>query len=95
MYLLGEYSNALIRVREVEIKEVNIIDLIEQIIFRPVAANETIEYGLSALFKLYDKFSNDLKERILKMIKSFESHSDLEVQKRACEYTKLLDQNWR
>ena len=31
----------------------------------------------------------------MKMIKSFESHSDLEVQKRACEYVKLLDQSWR
>lgn len=29
------------------------------------------------------------------MIKAFESHSDLEVQKRACEYVKLLDQSWR
>ena len=85
----------LTRVREVEIKEVSVIDLIEQIIFRPVTANETIEYGLSALFKLYDKFANEHKERILKMIKSFESHSDLEVQKRACEYSKLLDQSWR
>ena len=95
MCLLGEYSNVLTRVREVEIKEVSVIDLIEQIIFRPVTANETIEYGLSALFKLYDKFANEHKERILKMIKSFESHSDLEVQKRACEYSKLLDQSWR
>jgi hypothetical protein len=44
---------------------------------------------------LYDKFGGELKERILKMIKAFESHSDLEVQKRACEYVKLLDQSWR
>jgi hypothetical protein len=28
------------------------------------------------------------------MIKSFEAHSDMEVQKRACEYTKLLEKGW-
>ena len=28
------------------------------------------------------------------MIKSFEAHSDLEVQKRACEYVKLMEKNW-
>ena len=28
------------------------------------------------------------------MIRSFEAHSDLEVQKRACEYSKLLERNW-
>lgn len=95
MYLIGELSAALLRVREVEIRENNIIDLIEQILFRMGAASETIEYGLSALFKLHDKFGAELRERIVKMIKSFESHSDLEVQKRACEYVKLLDQSWR
>ena len=82
------------RVSQVEVREVNIIDLIEQVIFRPGTANETIEYGLSSLFKLYDKFPS-LKERILKMIRSFENHADLEVQKRACEYARLLDQSWK
>lgn len=93
MYLLGELAGVLMRVSQVEVREVNIIDLIEQIVFRPGVANETIEYGLTSLFKLYDKFS--LKDRILKMIRSFESHADLEVQKRACEYARLLDQSWR
>jgi len=56
MYLLGEFSNVLTQVRQVEVQNVNIIDLIEQIVFRPGVASETIEYGLSSLFKLYDKF---------------------------------------
>ena len=95
MYLIGELSRVLLQVREVQIKEVNILDLIEQILFRPTVATETIEYGLSSLFKLFDKFSPQLRERIFKMIKSFENHSDLEVQKRACEYVKLLDSSWQ
>jgi hypothetical protein len=28
------------------------------------------------------------------MIRHFETHSDLEVQKRACEYMKLLENSW-
>lgn len=73
MYLLGELSSALLRLTQVEVQEVNIIDLIEQVIFRPGVTTETIEYGLTSLFKLYDKFS--LKKRVLDMIRSFESHS--------------------
>lgn len=66
--------------------------MIESIIFKVGIVNDTISYGLSCLLKLYEKFSN--KERIQKMIRSFEAHSDLEVQKRACEYAKLLEKNW-
>jgi hypothetical protein len=38
MYLLGEFAGVLIQVRQVEVKEVNIVDLIEQIMFRPGVA---------------------------------------------------------
>lgn len=76
MYLLGELSSVLLRLPQVEVREVNIIDLIEQIIYQTTVTNETIEYGLSALFKLYDRYPS-LQERILKIIKSFESHSEL------------------
>jgi hypothetical protein len=58
MYLLGEFGLVLTRVKQIEVKDTNVVDLIEQIIFRPGAANETIEYGLSALFKIFDKFPN-------------------------------------
>lgn len=94
MYLLGELSSVLLRLPQVEVREVNIIDLIEQIIYQTTVTNETIEYGLSALFKLYDRYPS-LQERILKIIKSFESHSELEVQKRACEYVRLLSPAWQ
>ena len=88
LYLIGELSHILFRVREVEITEQHVLDLIESIIFKVSINNDTISYGLSCLLKLYERFSN--KERITKMVRSFEAHSDLEVQKRACEYAKLL-----
>ena len=54
--------------------------------FRVGAAFDTITYGLSALLKLFEKFGRQGGEgnRIKKIIKSFETHNDLEVQKRAC-----------
>ena len=30
----------------------------------------------------------------MKIVRSFENHADLEVQKRACEYAKLFDSVW-
>ena len=88
LFLIGELSHILFKLQGTSIKEENVLDLIESIIFRVGIHNDTISYGLSCLLKLYEKFST--KDRISKMIKSFEAHSDLEVQKRACEYAKLL-----
>lgn len=80
------------RINEIEISETNILDLVEQLLFRAGVLNDTVSYGLSCLLKLYEKFGD--KTRIVKMIKSFEAHSDLEVQKRACEYGKLFESQW-
>lgn len=52
------------------------MDLIESVLFRIGVSFDTIAYGLSALLKLYDKFPSE-KAKISKMIKSFETHSDL------------------
>ena len=92
LFLIGELSNILFRLRGVSINQEHILDLIESVIFKHGINNDTISYGLSCLLKLYEKFSD--KGRIDKMIRSFEAHSDLQVQKRACEYTKLLEKNW-
>lgn len=92
LYLIGELVEILFRVKGVSITEQNVLDLIENIIFKVGIANDTISYGLSTLLKLYEKFTN--KERIVKMVRSFETHSDMEVQKRACEYAKLLENSW-
>jgi AP-1 complex subunit gamma-1 len=88
LFLIGELSHILFKIKGVSINEQNVLDLIESIVFKAGILNDTISYGLSCLLKLYEKLSN--KERVSKMIRSFEAHSDLEVQKRACEYTKLL-----
>ena len=75
LFLVGELSNILFRIREIDVNEQHVLDLIESIVFKAGIKNDTISYGLSSLLKLYEKFSN--KERINKMIRSFEAHSDL------------------
>ena len=75
LFLIGELSHILFKIKGVSINEQNILDLIESIIFKAGILNDTISYGLSCLLKLYEKLSN--KERISKMIRSFEAHSDL------------------
>ena len=66
----------LLRNKTLSLTETVILDLIETIIFRIGAAFDTITYALSALLKLHDKFPSE-KVRISRMIKSFETHSDL------------------
>lgn len=48
----------------------------ESVIFRVGVSFDTITYALSALLKLYEKFSSE-RQRIQKIMKSFETHSDL------------------
>lgn len=76
LYLLGELAQILPRIEEIEITEDNILDLIEQIIFRPTVEYDTISYGLSALMKLHDKFV-PYQSKIINILKHFESHCDL------------------
>lgn len=76
MYLLGEFGHLLTKIDHLRVTRAHIINLIETIIFKPSVADETISYGLSSLFKLYDKF-RDQSERIGKIMKTFESHSNL------------------
>lgn len=75
LFLIGELVDILFRIKGISITEQNVLDLIENIIFKVGIANDTIAYGLSTLLKLYEKFSS--RDRIVKMIRSFETHSDL------------------
>jgi hypothetical protein len=76
----------------VTITEDNLLSLVEKMILRVGADSDTIAYGLSSLFKLSEKTRD--RKRIIGIIKSFEDNPSLEVQKRACEYVKLLDPEW-
>ncbi len=63
-------------------------------IFDRPKLNETIkEYGLTALIKLYTKFHSQ-KEVIEEIIRSQTTSTSLEVQKRACEYMKIIESTW-
>ncbi len=53
LFLMGELSPVLLRLKGVSVAEENILDLIESIIFKAGTANDTVSYGLSTLLKLY------------------------------------------
>ena len=78
--------------REVTITEDNIISLVENLILRPGVQDDIVSYGLSSLFKLADKVKD--RKRITNLIRSFDNSPSYEVQKRACEYSKLLEPEW-
>lgn len=92
LYLLGEFGQVLMNNREVAISEDHILSLVENLILRAGASDDIISYGLSCLFKLADKTKD--RRRITSLIKSFDNSPSYEVQKRACEYSKLLDPEW-
>ncbi len=67
--MLGEFAQVLLNNREVSVTEDNILSLIENCMLRVGASDDTISYGLSCLFKLYEKMKQ--KQRITSIIKSF------------------------
>lgn len=90
--MFGEFGQVLLGNREVTVTEDNLLSLVEKIVMRVGTDSDTVTYGLSCLFKLYEKVRD--RKRVRSVIGGFEDHPSLEVQKRACEYVKLLEQEW-
>ena len=59
----------MLKLKGVKITETNILDLIEIILFKVGINDDTISYGLTCLFKVYEKFFDI--DRIFKIIRSF------------------------
>ena len=85
-YCLGDFGALLIESKEIKITESDILKLLASLLHQ----SDTIkEYALTALIKLYSKFSTD-NLTIKKLIQSLVTSSSLEVSKRAQEYHILL-----
>ncbi|GJQ14766.1 hypothetical protein GpartN1_g6557.t1 [Galdieria partita] len=54
------------------------------------------EVVLSCLAKLYTRvmLSREIQERILNILRTYQTSLDLEVQQRACEYFQMMDERW-
>lgn len=92
LYLLGEFSKVLLNNSEVRVTEDDILNLVETIMLRVGVSDDTLGYGLNCLVKLFDKVND--KKRVINLIYNFRDNPSVEVQKRALEYSKLIEQEW-
>lgn len=69
------------------------MQLFERLFERSKLPDNIKEYGLTALIKLYAKYPSS-KNRIVDLIETQQTSSGMEVQKRACEYIKLVKSTW-
>lgn len=68
------------------------MNLVENILLRVGVSDDTLGYGLNCLVKLHDRINN--KNRVINLIHTFRDSPSVEVQKRALEYSKLVESEW-
>lgn len=100
LWCIGEYSTILISGSTtgpdntpITVTQEDIVDLFDKVLSRHNLSEQVKEYALTALIKLYTKFSFK-KDKIRELIDSQTTSPSLEVQQRACEYLQLLDQEF-
>ncbi|KAK9727772.1 clathrin associated protein complex large subunit [Basidiobolus ranarum] len=97
IWIIGEFGDLLVQggnfeeeelVREV--KESDVVTLMETILNSPYANQVIREYLMTALIKLTDRFKErEVQERIKNIIVTFSNSTETEVQQRANEYKNL------
>eukprot|EP00128_Syssomonas_multiformis_P014844 Colp12_sorted_trinity150504_noHs@24443 len=95
VWAIGEYGDLLVAgaVEEeepIEVTEVEVIDLLESVLRSPFSVKVTKEYAVTALIKLTTRFSTGI-ERIMNLIMQYQTSIDMELQKRAVEYTNIFN----
>eukprot|EP00123_Amoebidium_parasiticum_P012218 comp21200_c0_seq1/m.28801 comp21200_c0_seq1/g.28801 ORF comp21200_c0_seq1/g.28801 comp21200_c0_seq1/m.28801 type:complete len:832 (-) comp21200_c0_seq1:376-2871(-) len=94
-WCIGEYGDLLVggAVEEeepVEVSEVDVIDLLENILASNFCTQVTKEYVLMSLMKLTSRFRTGT-DRIRKIIGTYTTSVDVELQQRAVEFSSLFD----
>ena len=73
--------------------EDEVIEVIEDIIISIHTQDVVKEIGMTCLMKLYTKFKTQ-EVQISNLIESQTQSGSIELQQRACEYKRLIDNNW-
>eukprot|EP00828_Plagiopyla_frontata_P026162 TRINITY_DN3394_c0_g1_i1.p1 TRINITY_DN3394_c0_g1~~TRINITY_DN3394_c0_g1_i1.p1 ORF type:complete len:600 (-),score=107.60 TRINITY_DN3394_c0_g1_i1:89-1888(-) len=92
-WCLGELGEQLLNSEE-PILESSILNLIEKILLSQFCSQISIEYGLTALLKLWKKFPLH-QTKIQELIQTFQNNPSIEVQQRVIEYEEILNEEWR
>lgn len=99
LWLLGEFGHILIRAGNYtaedgtaqEVSEEAVVTIIENLLKSAYASDVVQEYGVNALVKLSTRINDsNQKERVRRILESYASSLNVEVQQRSAEYTKLF-----
>ncbi|KAL6863201.1 clathrin associated protein complex large subunit [Amphichorda felina] len=97
-WCIGEYADALLRGGQYEeeelvkeVKESDIVDLFTLILNSSYANQVSTEYIITALMKLTTRFNDSSQiERVRRLLQTYQTSLDVEVQQRAVEYSNLF-----
>jgi AP-1 complex subunit gamma-1 len=97
-WCIGEFADALLRGGQYEeeelvkeVKESEIVDLFVLILNSSYASQVTTEYIVTALMKLTTRFRDSSQvERVQRLLQTYQTSLDVEVQQRAVEYGNLF-----
>eukprot|EP01116_Phalansterium_solitarium_P022013 TRINITY_DN7106_c0_g1_i1.p1 TRINITY_DN7106_c0_g1~~TRINITY_DN7106_c0_g1_i1.p1 ORF type:complete len:812 (+),score=368.44 TRINITY_DN7106_c0_g1_i1:73-2508(+) len=91
VWTIGEFGDLLVAPgseQEIVVTEKDTIDTLERILKN--SSPITKEYVVTALFKLTARFSSEHTGRLQALIEKQQGSIDVELQQRACEYTRLF-----
>jgi len=97
VWCIGEFGDLLVANKSnqdpeaIVVSESDVIDLLEKLIKLAPTTAVTREYILTALMKLTTRLSAGSSQRLKELISGHKTNINLEMQQRACEYTKLFD----
>lgn len=103
-WIVGEFGEMLVNGQakgpdgeKVIIPETEIIETYELVLDEHDRKGERsdviISWALTALSKLTIRLSS-VQPRVKEILKSYSDHANVEIQQRACEYLKILDDQW-
>lgn len=98
VWVMGEYSDVLLEMGRITVDGVThdvspeaVVDLLASLLDSVYATENTREYVLTTLAKLHTRMHDKVQQaRIVSILQHYEKSIDVEVQKRALEYTALL-----
>jgi len=91
-WCIGEFGDLLISGgtgQEIVVSEKDVLELIERVLKSPTTTTVTKEYLLTSLMKLTTRFTSS-SDKLQSLISSYQNNMDVELQQRACEYTKIF-----
>eukprot|EP00656_Telonema_subtile_P022488 TRINITY_DN2363_c0_g1_i1.p1 TRINITY_DN2363_c0_g1~~TRINITY_DN2363_c0_g1_i1.p1 ORF type:complete len:835 (-),score=260.72 TRINITY_DN2363_c0_g1_i1:189-2693(-) len=96
-WCLGEFAHMMVNGQggaedeePIHVSEDEVLDLLETTLQDSTIKAECRVYGITALVKLANRFSQNSLNRIRELVSPFMANSDMEVQQRAIEFSQLL-----